>query len=106
MLKMRGFHNHIIVGKVNHGESFVYCDELSCWYDFSDMIDTIRKNSDDEYTQDYDNFSIKSYCSFANKEDMEKLDDTKLPELDFAEPAGMIDVHGLGILLLLYRQTV
>lgn len=89
------------IGIVNPGESFVYIDELSGWYDFSGMIETLGNNSGDTYAHDYDNFPIKAYCSFANEEDLSAFDQNTLPELNFAEPATVLDMGGLGKLLLL-----
>lgn len=100
------YENHIknlsyYKGIVNPGESFVYIDELLGWYDFSDMIETIQKNSDDKYEHDYDNFPIKAYCSFANEEDILALENEPLPPLEFSAPASIINTSGLAKLGLI-----
>lgn len=83
------------LGVVNPGESFVYIDELSSWYDFSDMIETLSINSGDTYEHDYDNFPIKAYCSFANESEAAAYSKDNLPDLSYAEPATVIDIPGL-----------
>lgn len=88
-------------GVVNPGESFVYIDELSDWYDFSGMIHTLDLNAEEKYAHDYDNFPIKAYCTFVNQEDIEAFEAEEMPELKFAEPAEQINLKGIRNLVIM-----
>ena len=84
------------VGIVNPGESYVYIDEIGQWFDFADMIDTLRLNSEALFEYDYDNFSIKSYAQFKDPARAEQIaNETEIEELNYAEPATEINVKVL-----------
>lgn len=84
------------VGIVNPGESMIYVGELGGWADWSDVISQFQKTNEYMYT-DFDNFPIKAYLDFADADSMAY---DPLPELHFAEPAELVNLPYLTIVLL------
>lgn len=78
-------------GIVNPGESYVYIGALGAWSDFSEVIPALQENEDFS-AYDFDNFPIKAYHDLQNESDAVFLSESNLPALNYAEPAGFVDV--------------
>lgn len=60
--------NYYCKGIVNPGESYVYIDSLGKWVDWSEVVAEFQ-TLDAYVFNDFDNFSLKAYSSFANEEE-------------------------------------
>lgn len=84
-------------GIVNEGESLVYMNELGQWGDLAQIIPYLQE-SEDYIGCDFDNFPIKGYIDLTPE--AQALITSELPELNFAEPASMMNLKYLAILVL------
>jgi len=60
--------NYYCKGIVNPGESFIYMEEAGGWTDWSEVIQEFQNTVEMAFL-DFDNFSIKGYSSYENKEE-------------------------------------